>query len=1026
MKTTLFRSVSGCVALMLLLSSVSPLGAPPVQSSPAPAEPFSASPEVSTHSPGAAKATSRHIRQALGQLPLYFVENQGQLDERVAYYIQGSDKTIYFTPEGVTFALTERPLRATNDERRRDAGLPNLFGADDRHSQQVGDSEPVQRWSVKLDFVGANPNVRPIGQDKTEAIISYFKGPRDQWHAGLPTYASIIYPDLWPGIDLVYYGTANQLKYEFIVHPGADPAQIRLAYRGATDVTLNAAGQMQVTTPLGGFTDATPMAYQEMDGQRVTVPMAYQTSEVSEVSAPHTSRSTLYGFAVGPYDRTRPLILDPAILVYCGYIGGSVNDHGLGIAVDGAGNAYVIGSTNSAEDTFPVTVGPDLTYNGGGDAFVAKVRADGTGLVYAGYIGGSGGEDGWSIAVDGAGNAYVVGTTSSTEATFPVIGGPDLTYNGGNGDAFVAKVRADGTGLVYAGYIGGSGEDYGRGIAVDGSGDAYIIGDTYSTEGTFPVAVGPDLTHNGGRDVFVAKVRADGTDLVYAGYIGGSDTDYGGGIAVDGAGNAYITGESWSNEASFPVTVGPDLTYNGGERDAFVAKVRADGTGLVYAGYIGGSGDDYGWGIAVDGAGNAYITGGTGSPETTFPVDIGPDLTYNNGYWDAFVAKVRADGTGLVYCGYIGGSGDDGGYGIAVDRMGNAYVIGNTNSTEATFPAIVGPDLTYNGGIYDAFVAKVQADGTGLVYAGYIGGSGWDDGRGIAVDGAGNAYVAGSTVSTEATFPTIVGPDLTYNGGSDGDAFVAKVEVSGFYVSGHVHDDSNNPISGVQVSAGSGGSATTDAGGYYTITGLFTGTYTLTPTLSTYRFAPITRTISVPPNVTSVNFLARPSNPTPFLGLPFVSSDFYRDSSLNKGAQLGRVNSQLDHDRPIGGLGTTRNNRLVDWTRSTYSGVAQTDVNTCANYDRAGCYDDHNGIDFQKTTNRLVLAAASGVVTTTTQPGICFGKQVLVDHRNGYATLYGHLSVISVTVNETVATSQVLGVMGNTVCQGGLSLLNFQ
>ena len=169
------------------------------------------------------------------------------------------------------------------------------------HTWERGsEGEGHQRWAVKLDFVDANPNVRPIGQDKTEAVISYFKGQQDQWHAGLPTYASIIYPDLWPGIDLVYYGTANQLKYEFIVHPGADPNQIRLAYRGATDVTLNAAGQMQVTTPLGGFTDDTPMAYQEIDGQRVTVPMAYQTSEVSEGLCAHASPSTLYGFRRWP------------------------------------------------------------------------------------------------------------------------------------------------------------------------------------------------------------------------------------------------------------------------------------------------------------------------------------------------------------------------------------------------------------------------------------------------------------------------------------------------------------------------------------------------------------------------------------------------------------------------------------------------------------------------------------------------------------------------------------------------------
>jgi hypothetical protein len=765
-----------------------------------------------------------HTEQAFGKLPLYFVENQGQLDGRVAYYIQGSDKTIYFTPDGVTFALTA-PLTPSASLRAGPTFSPreSEFNSLRPHLGEGPGERVPQRWAVKLDFVNANPNARPIGQDKTEAVISYFKGQPDQWHAGLPTYASIIYPDLWPGTDLVYYGTVNQLKYEFIVHPGADPNQIRLAYRGATDVSLNAAGQMQVTTPLGGFADDTPVAYQDIDGQRVQVAMAYalqdepitpslrsgqalsesegSLSRVSEILRPlgvqndtlPASRSTLHGFQLGSYDPTRPLILDPAILVYCGYIGGSGQDSGNGIAVDGAGNAYVTGYTYSTEATFPVVGGPDLTFNGDYDAFVAKVRADGTGLVYAGYIGGADGDIGWGIAVDGTGNAYVTGNTDSTEATFPVVGGPDLTFNGGD-DAFVVKVRADGTGLLYAGYIGGLMWDLGYGIAVDGAGNAYVTGDTQSTEATFPVTVGPDLTWNGGMcgfpppygdyypcaDAFVAKVRADGTSLVYAGYIGGSDTDSGHSIAVDGAGNAYITGDTESTEDTFPVVGGPDLTFNG-DYDAFVAKVRADGTGLVYAGYIGGSGRDLGRSIAVDGAGNAYVTGDTDSTEATFPVVGGPDLTFNGGYPDVFVVKVQVDGTGLVYCGYIGGLMWDLGYGIAVDGAGNAYVTGDTNSTEATFPVVGGPNLTCNVGnpphdflCADAFVAKVRADGTSLLYAGYIGGLGVDYGSGIAVDGAGNAYVTGYTNSAEDTFPVVGGPDLTFNGGYY-DAFVAKI-----------------------------------------------------------------------------------------------------------------------------------------------------------------------------------------------------------------------------------------------------------
>jgi hypothetical protein len=272
---------------------------------------------------------------------------------------------------------------------------------------------------------------------------------------------------------------------------------------------------------------------------------------------------------------------------------------------------------------------------------VAKVNVSGTALVYCGYIGGSDFDYSNGIAVDGSGNAYVTGITESTEATFPVKRGPDLTYNGGYYDAFVVKVNASGRALVYCGYIGGASDEYGYyGIAVDSSGNAYITGITESTEATFPVKGGPDLTHNGYDDAFVAKVNASGTALVYCGYIGGSEYETSPSIAVDGSGNAYVTGETSSTEATFPVVSGPDLTYNGGYYDAFVAKVNASGTALVYCGYIGGSYTDDGYGIAVDGSGDAYITGITESTEATFPVKGGPDLTQNGGWFDVFVAKI--------------------------------------------------------------------------------------------------------------------------------------------------------------------------------------------------------------------------------------------------------------------------------------------------------------------------------------------------------------------------------------------------
>jgi hypothetical protein len=710
-----------------------------------------------------AAATEAKVEAAFGRMPLYFVENRGQLDHRVAYYVQGTDTSIYFTNQGMTLALTGPAASSRNEDASMRKGS---LQAESLRRVAKGEGER-QRWIVKVDFVGANPDVKPAGRDQTSAIISQFKGSKQQWKTGLKTYGSVVYPNLWPGIDLVYSGSVNQLKYSFVVRPGADANQIKLAYRGAKEVKLNNKGQLEVVTPVGSFVDEKPYSYQEEEGRQVEVATDYKLEYQSKAGV------QVCGFKVGSYDKSKELVVDPVILVYAGYIGGAGDDFGLGIAVDSAGSAYVTGFTTSTEASFPVTVGPDLTFNGGGqDAFVAKVNAAGTALIYAGYIGGAGDDFGTGIAVDSAGNAYVTGQTSSSEASFPVTVGPDLTFNGFV-DIFVAKVNATGTGLVYAGYIGGTAGESGKGIAVDSAGNAYVTGFTLSTEASFPVTVGPDLTLNGvgSFDAFVAKVNAAGTALVYAGYIGGADAEQGFGIAVDSAGNAYVTGFTLSTEASFPVTVGPDLTLNGFV-NAFVAKVNAAGTALVYAGYIGGSDSDRGISIAVDSAGNAYVTGVTRSTEASFPVTVGPDLTFN-GFVDAFIAKVNAAGTALVYAGYIGGADDDSGNGIAVDSAGNAYVTGTTKSTEASFPVRVGPDLTLNG-LADAFVAKVNAAGTALIYAGYIGGSSDDQSIGIAVDSADNAYVTGLTSSTEASFPVTVGPDLTYNGGPT-DAFIAKI-----------------------------------------------------------------------------------------------------------------------------------------------------------------------------------------------------------------------------------------------------------
>ncbi|WP_437281587.1 SBBP repeat-containing protein [Sorangium sp. So ce375] len=670
---------------------------------------------------------------------LHFIESRDPAGAASGYHVQGRDKAVHFGPDGITFVLAGTP----------EAALPS--------------------WAVRLEFEGHRAGAVPEGKDPTGAVVSYFTGPRERWRTGLATYATVIYEDLWPGVDLEISGTARALKYQLVVAPGADPAQIRLTYRGASAVRLTEGGQIEVSTPAGGFTDDAPLSFQDTPGGRVTVPSAYAL----ETAAPDGSQT--YGLRLGGYDPTLPLVIDPAVLIYCGFIGGSGSDDGEDIAVDLAGNAYITGSTSSTQATFPDKGGPDPTYNGDTDAFVAKLNPHGA-LVYAGYIGGSGAELGRGIAVDWAGHAHVTGITQSED--FPVEIGPDLTYNG-QSDAFIVKLDASGKDLAYAGYIGGAETDLGFDVAVDSCGDAYVTGRADSDACTFPAQVGPDITQNGGADAFVAKVDASGAGFVYVGYIGGSEQDEAFSIAVDWTGAAYVTGWTFSGADTFPVRVGPDLSQNddGAFGDAFVAKVNPAGTALEYAGYIGGARYDVGQGIDVDLAGSAYVSGNTASDELSFPVKIGPSLIYS-GAEDAFVAKVSPSGDKLIYAGYVGGTSLDGSTGVAVDLVGHAYLTGATSS--ADFPAVGGPDLTHNGD-FDAFVTKVEASGAGLVYSGFIGGSSTDAGRDIAVHWRGDAFVAGFTASTEATFPTVGGPDPTYNG--DVDAFVARIRQTRFLAS---------------------------------------------------------------------------------------------------------------------------------------------------------------------------------------------------------------------------------------------------
>ncbi len=622
---------------------------------------------------------------------------------------------------------------------------------------------PTVAAVVQLAFVGANAQPHIVGVDALPGTDNYLLGrQRAQWHTRVPTYAQIAYQGVYPGIDLVYHGRQGHLEYDWRLAPRAAVDRIRLAVRGATGLHLDSRGALVIGTRGGVVRQDAPLAYQEVAGARRPVAARYVLLGLRRV-----------GLALGAYDHGQPLVIDP-VLSYASYLGGSDVDQATGIAVDGSGNIYVAG--NALSTNFPTTTGAySTTFAGGtstGDAFVSKLSADGSTLLYSTYLGGSGDEDVSHIAVDGAGEAEIVGYTNSTN--YPTVNAAQGAYGGGVYNAFASKLSADGSALVYSTYLGGKGDDEAYGLAMDSAGDAYVAGLTSSTN--FPLKNALQGAFTGVYDAFVTELDPNGA-LLYSTYLGGSGDDDAYGIAIDGAGDAYVTGVTTST--NFPVSATAyQRQYKGGcsggtcSYNAFVAKIITGGTGLLYSTYLGGSGGylsggDEAEAIAVDGAGNAWITGQTDS--TNFPTTGNAVQKTNNGNPDvAFVAELNADGSALPYATYLGGSGDNGSYGIALDSANNVYIAGETSSTD--FPTVHATQAAYGGGAYNAFVSELTAAGGALAFSTYLGGSGDDAAFGIAVAPDDSVEVAGLTSSTN--FPT-VNPLQAANAGNY-DAFVAS------------------------------------------------------------------------------------------------------------------------------------------------------------------------------------------------------------------------------------------------------------
>jgi hypothetical protein len=678
-----------------------------------------------------------------GQLPLRFQANVGQTDPRVQFLSAGNGSMLFLSSTEAVFRL-DRPA----------SDIPDSLG-------EIG---PPSTAVIRMQLVGATPGVQGVGLEALPTRANYFLGNDPaHWHTNVPSYGRVAFPGVYPGIDLVYYGNQGQLEYDFVVAPGADPRAISLHFQGTQNVALDAAGSLVVQTAAGSIVQHRPVLYQIANGVRSAVAGSFILEGPNQV-----------GVAVGRYDPTQPLVIDPT-LAYSSYLGGSGEELALGLAVDDQGDMFVTGQTSSPD--FPTTDGS--TGDGLPHAFVAELDPTGTYLVFATYLGGSGLDRGNAIALDASGNIYVAGRTGSRD--FPLVHPLPygLRYPGGTYSGFVTKLSPAGASVVYSTYLGGSGNDDALGIAVNAQNQAYVVGGTSSDD--FPTTPNAFQYEEVGTVGFLAKINAADSDLLYASYIGGDlRAQRANAVALDSAGNAYITGQT--DAVDFPVTGrAAQQNFGGGINNAFVAKINPTRTGarsLIYSTYLGGSQDDRGLAIAVDADGNAYVTGETSSPD--FPTVTAFQPTFQASNFNAFITKVDPTGSSWVFSSYFGGSGWDIGAGIALDGQNHIYLTGMTTSPD--FPTVNAIQANFGGGNSDAFVAELSADGSGPLFSTFLGGGGDenpDDNVGhtgqhngrIAVDSAGTIYVIGNTQSVD--FPTVNPLQGNLNGTTN--AFLVKI-----------------------------------------------------------------------------------------------------------------------------------------------------------------------------------------------------------------------------------------------------------
>jgi PKD repeat protein len=672
-----------------------------------------------------------------------FIQNMGQVENNEVMFYAASGN-VAFTRDSMFLYLSEQT------EVDASAFRPDP----DAMASQLDNSG---RDMIRFSFADSN-NVQPTGCGSVPWQSNYIKGSDPAlWRTNITNYQSVMYRNLWNGIDLVYRLENKNIKYDFIVHPYADISDIKILVEGHESMSITEYGALTIALASGrNVTDS-------------GLDVFYEDNENEKLGASFILiGDSAYSFSILDRDPARTMIIDP--LIYSTFLGGSGFDYAADVAVGDDGCAYVTGYTDSVD--FPTRFDSfDSDYHGySHDVFVTKMGLNGDAFVYSTYLGDVGDDLGQSIAVDGSGCAYITGYTVSSD--FPTTPGAyDSTYGGGFSDAFVTKLAPFGNSLVYSTFLGDNNDDFAYGIAVDGNGFAYVIGDTWSHD--FPTTPNAAYrTFNGGvlgaNDIFVTKFSQLGNSLVYSTFLGGNNNEGCGDITVDSNGYAYVTGNTRS--ASFPVTPGTyDGTYNGAI-DAFAAKLSQSGSKLIFSTFLGGSSSDYGCGIAVGAWGHVYVTGYTTSID--YPTSPGAYDITPNGAVDGFVTMLGKYGDTLGYSTYLGGANNDYVCDLALDSFGCAYVTGYTFSND--YPTTsVAFDTTYNGGA-DAIMSKVSTSGK-LLQSTYLGGESNDYARGVGIGEDGFAYIAGETTSLD--FPTTTGAlDTSFNGNSD--AFVTKLDIA--------------------------------------------------------------------------------------------------------------------------------------------------------------------------------------------------------------------------------------------------------